>query len=144
MPGRVPNTNNIRMSQDYQTRKLITKEGNLTGPICSRCYVHTHTSNARQPEPQLKSFSCSFAILSHNLRDAIPSHNLRDAILSHNLRNTTCLTPIPSHNSKDTFRATTQGTPASRPLRYPISLVDHTHQSKQKPLCFIVSPGVAH
>ena len=79
---------------------------------------HTHTDNTRQPESQLKSSSCSSVISSHNSRDAIPSHNSRNAM---------CLTPIPSHNSRDMFRATTQGTPASRPLRYHWSIVDHAH-----------------
>jgi len=78
--------------------------------------MHTHTGNTRQHEPQLKSSSCS---------STIPSHNSRDVILSHNSRNATCLTPIPSHNSRDTFRATTQGIPASRPLKYHQGLVDH-------------------
>ena len=85
-------------------------------------YVHPHTDNTSQPEPQLKSSSCSYAI---------SSHNSRDAILSHNSRNTTCSTPISSHNSRDTFWATTQGTLASRPLRYLRSLVDDAPQSKQ-------------
>ncbi|QCD83388.1 hypothetical protein DEO72_LG2g3732 [Vigna unguiculata] len=40
------------------------------------------------------------------------------------------LNPYPELNSRDTFRATTQGTLASRPLRYPRSLVDHTHHNK--------------
>jgi len=38
-----------------------------------------------------------------------------------------CLTPILSHNSRDTFRATTQGTLASQPQRYHPKLVDHAH-----------------
>ncbi|QCD82453.1 hypothetical protein DEO72_LG2g2791 [Vigna unguiculata] len=96
-------------SQDYQTRQPTTDEGNLSGPIRTGHNQHTHTGHTRQPEPQLKGFSCSSAIPSHNSRDAIPSHNSR---------NTTCLTPIPSHNSRDTFRATTQGTPATSPLKH--------------------------
>jgi len=64
-----------------------------------------HTGNTRQHEPQFKSSLCSSAIPSHNSRDAIPNHNSR---------NTTCLTPILSHNSRDTFWGTTQGTLASR------------------------------
>jgi len=112
--------------QDYQTRQLITEEGNLTGPIRTHRYVHAHTSNTRQPESQLKSSSCSSAIPNHNSRDAIPSHNPR---------NTTCLTPIPSHNSREMFRATTQGTPASRPLRYPRSLVDHANHTSKTWFC---------
>jgi len=96
----------------------------------------THTGNTRQPEPQLKSSSCSSAILSHNSRGVISNHNSR---------NTTCLTPIPSHNSRDMFWATTQGTLASRPLRYPRSLVDHAHPSKQKPKsATAISPDAAH
>ena len=109
-------------SQDYQTRQLITEEGNLIGLIHTCNYVHTHTGNTRQPEPQLKSSSCSFAI---------PSHNSRDVISSQHSRITTCLTAIPSHNSRDMFRATTQGTLEGRPLRYPRSLVDRAHQNEQ-------------
>jgi len=103
---------------------VITKEGNLTGPIRTRHYVHTHTGKTRHPEPQLKSSSCSSAILSHNSRDVI---------LGHNSRNATCLTLIPIHNSKDTFRGTTQGT--STPLRYQWSLVDHAHQASKTQTC---------
>jgi len=97
--------------------------------------VHTHTDNTRQPEPQLKSSSCS---------SAIPSHNSRDVILSHNPRNATCLTLIPSHNLRNTFWATTQGTPASRPSRYHQSLVDHKHPKQQNAsLASALSPGLA-
>ncbi|QCD83070.1 hypothetical protein DEO72_LG2g3413 [Vigna unguiculata] len=96
-------------SQDYQTRKSTTEEGNLSEPIRTGLNQYTHTSNTRQPEPQLKGSSCSSVIPSHNSRDVIPSHNSR---------NTTCLTPIPSHNSRDTFRGTTQGTPAIPPLKH--------------------------
>jgi len=96
-------------SQDYQTRQPTTEEGNLSGPIRTGHNQHTHTSNTRQPEPQLQGSSCSSAIPSHNSRDAIPSHNSR---------NTMCLTPIPSDNSRDMFQATTQGTPAISPLKH--------------------------
>ena len=40
------------------------------------------------------------------------------------------LNPYPELNPRGTFRATTQGTPASWPLRYPRSAVNHVHQSK--------------
>ncbi|QCD83447.1 hypothetical protein DEO72_LG2g3791 [Vigna unguiculata] len=108
------------MSQDYQTRQFNIEEDNLSGPIRTRHNVHTHTSNTCQPKPQLKSSSCSSTISSHNSRDVIPSHNSR---------NSTCLTPVPSHNSRDTFRAITQGTPASRTLGYLRSFVDHAPHS---------------
>jgi len=101
------------MSQEYQTRRLNTEEGNLFGPIRTRRNSHTHTSNTRQSEPQLKDSSCL---------SVIPSHNSWDAILSHNSRNATCLTPIPSHNSRNT--------PTSLSLRYHQSLVNHTHQKQ--------------
>jgi len=123
------------MFQDYQTRQLNTEEDNLTGPIRTCHNVHTHTGNTRQPEPQLKSSSCSSAIPSHNSRDSIPSHNLRNA---------TCLTSILSYNSRDTFRATTQGTPASRTSRYHQSLVYHAPPKQAKHLCLIVSPDATH
>jgi len=45
------------------------------------------------------------------------------------------LNPYPSHNSRDTFWATTQGTPASWPSRYHQSLVDHTHQKQANHFC---------
>ena len=96
--ARVGNHATDHTSQDYQTRQLITEESNLIGPISTRHNVHTHSGNTRQPEPQLKSSSCSSAIPSHNSRDVIPSHNSRNA---------TCLNPISSHDSRDTFRATT-------------------------------------
>ena len=89
------------MSQHYQTRRLITEEGNLSRPICTSHNLHTHTGNTRQSEPQLKDSLCSSAIPSHNSRDVIPSHNSRNA---------TCLPSILSHNSRNI--------PASRPLRY--------------------------
>ena len=41
------------------------------------------------------------------------------------------LNPYPELNSWDTFWATTQGTPASRPLRYQRSLVDQAHHGKR-------------
>ena len=88
--------------------------------------LYTHTCNTRQLEPQLNSSLCSSVITSHNSRDSIPSHNSR---------NTTCLTPISSHNSRDTFLATTQGTPASQPLKHHQSLVDHAHPKQAKHLC---------
>jgi len=44
------------------------------------------------------------------------------------------LNPYPELNSRDTFQATTQGTPASRPLRYPKSLVDHVNNASTKPI----------
>ena len=109
-PGRVPiYEHSPYSSQDYQTHQPTTEEGNLSGPIRTGHNQHTHTGHTRQPEPQLKGFSCSSAIPSHNSRDVIPSLNSR---------NTTCLTPIPSHHSRDTFRARTQGTPATSPLKH--------------------------
>jgi len=55
-----------------------------------------------------------------------------------------CLTHIPSHNSRDTFRAKTQGTPARRPSRYHQSLVDHTHPKQAKhSFTSAISPDVA-
>jgi len=93
-------------SQDYKTRQLNTEEGNLTGPIRTRHNTHIHTDNTRQPEPQLKSSSCSSVIPSHNSRDVIPSHDSRI---------TTCLTPyfesqlkgyVPSHNLRNTSKST--------------------------------------
>jgi len=97
--------------------------------------THTHTGTTRQPEPQLKSSSCSSVISSHSWRDAIPSHNSK---------NVTCLTPIPSHNSRDTFQATTQGTPASWPLSYPRSLADHAVIQAKYNSTSTIPPGATH
>jgi len=122
------------MSLDYQTRKLDTKEGNLSGPIRTSHNSHTHTGNTRQPEPQLKDFSCS---------STIPSHNSRDVILSHNSRNVTCLPFIPSYNSRDTIPSpNSRNTPASRSLRYHQSLVDHTHIQAHNSLSSALSLGI--
>jgi len=85
------------MSQDYQTRQQITKEGNPSGPIRTGHNQHTHTNNTRQPEPQLKIFSCSSAIPSHNSREIIPGHNPSNA---------TCLTFILGHNPRNTSKPT--------------------------------------
>ncbi|QCE15238.1 hypothetical protein DEO72_LG11g2247 [Vigna unguiculata] len=54
---------------------------------------------------------------------ANPSHNSRVPRAHPPSRATTqgiprALTPIPSHNSRDTFRAITQGTPAIPPLKH--------------------------
>ena len=122
-------------SQDYQTRQLNTEDGHLTGPICMRHNTRTHTSNTRQPEPQLKSSSCSSVIPSQT-RDVIPSHNSRNA---------KCLTPISRYNSMDAFRAITQGTLISRPSRYHPSLIDHTHPKQANTISdAAISFGVAH
>jgi len=45
------------------------------------------------------------------------------------------LNPYPELKSRDTFRATSHGTPASRPLKYHQSLVDHAHPKQAKHLC---------
>jgi len=121
--GGVPNTYIVCKSQDYQIRQLNNEEDNLSRLIRMSHNSHTHTGNTRQPEPQLKSFSCSSAIMSHNSRDVIMSHNSRNAM---------CLTPILSHNSRDTFRAITEGTLQLPHLyMYHQSLVDHAHQKQQ-------------
>jgi len=59
----------------------------------------------RYPEPQLKG--------SHSGPQPIECH---------------VLNPYPKPQLKDTFQATTQGTPASPPLSYLRSLVDHILQ----------------
>jgi len=107
------------MSQDYQTHKLNIEEGNLSGPICMSHNSHTHIGNTSQSEPQLKNFSCSSAIASHNSRDVISSHNSR---------NVTCLPSILSHNSRDMVPSNNSGNILARKsLRYHQSIVDHTH-----------------
>jgi len=63
------------------------------------------SSCIRYPEPQLKG--------SHSGPQPIECH---------------VLNPHPRPQPKDTFRATIQGTPASPPLRYLRSLIDHALQ----------------
>ncbi|QCE03592.1 hypothetical protein DEO72_LG8g1617 [Vigna unguiculata] len=41
------------------------------------------------------------------------------------------LNPYPELNSRDTFRATTQGTTTNQPLKHHYSIVDHAHQGKR-------------
>jgi len=106
MPDGVPNTNIVRNVPRLLNSSAITEEGNLPGPIRTSHNTHTHTGNTRQPDQHLKGSSCSSTILSHHSRDVI---------LSHNSMNATCLTPIPSHKSRDTFRAITQGT-SNKPI----------------------------
>jgi len=101
--GGVPNTNNICNVLRLPNSLVSHQGGQSIWTRRTHHNTHTHTDNTRQPEPQLKSFSCSSGIPSHNSRDAIPNHNSRDAIPNHNSRNVTCLTSIPSHNSRDTF-----------------------------------------
>jgi len=121
--GEVPNMNIIHNILRLPN-SLVSHQGGQSILNCRTSHnLHTHTGNTRQPKPQLKSSSCSSAILSHNSKDVIPNHNWRNA---------TCLTPILSHNSRDTFWVTTQGTPASRPSRYHQSLVDHAHPKQAK------------
>jgi len=121
------------MSQDYQTHRLNTEEGNLSGTIRTSHNSHTHTGNTRQSEQQLKHSSRSSTIPSHNSRDVIPSHNSR---------NVTCLPSIPSHNSRDTVLSqNSRNTPARRFLRYHQSIVDHAHPKQKKHSATTLSPG---
>jgi len=81
--------------------------------------VHTHTGNTRQLEPQLKR--------CHSEPQLKECHVLN-------------LYPEPQF--KDTFRATTQGTPASRSSRYHRSLVHNAHPKQEKvSLASALSPG---
>ncbi|QCE11584.1 hypothetical protein DEO72_LG10g2817 [Vigna unguiculata] len=105
-PGGVSNTNIVRNVPRLPNSLAITEEGNLSGSIRTSHNTHTHIGNTRQPDQQLKGSSCSSTILSHHSRDVI---------LSHNSRNATCLTPISSYKSRDTFRAITQGT-SNKPI----------------------------
>ncbi|QCD83146.1 hypothetical protein DEO72_LG2g3489 [Vigna unguiculata] len=82
----VPNTKIARKFQDYQNRQLITKEGNLSGPICAGHNQHTHTDNTRQPE--LNSRVPRVYPLSRAQLEGCHSEP--------HSRNATCLTPIPS------------------------------------------------
>ncbi|QCE10971.1 hypothetical protein DEO72_LG10g2204 [Vigna unguiculata] len=54
------------------------------------------------------------------------------------------LNPYPELNSRDTFRATTQGTPASQPLRCHRSLVEHAHKAINPMLLQQESLGAGH
>jgi len=88
------------MSKDYQTHRLISRRHIFWTHLTSH-NSHTHTSNTRQSEPQLKDSSCSFAISRHKSRDVIPSHNSRNAMCFPLSRATTQGIP---------FRAITQET----------------------------------
>ena len=107
-------------SQDYQTRQLITEEVNLSGPIRTGHNQHIHTGNTRQTE------------LNSRFPHVHPPSRaqLEGCHSESQLKECHVLNPYPELNSRDTFRATTQGTPANRPLRYPKSLIDHTHHIK--------------
>jgi len=65
-------------SQDYQTRQPTTEEGNLSGPIRTGHNQHTHTSNTRQPEPQLKEYHVLNPYPEPQLKGYVPSHNSRN------------------------------------------------------------------
>jgi len=82
--------------------------------------AHSH----RQHSPtraQLKGSSCSTTILSSTQGMSFWAQ----------LEECHMLNRYPELNSRDTFWATTQGTPTSWPLRYQRSLVDHTHHGKR-------------
>ena len=109
-----PNTNIVRNILRLPNSSVTTEEGNPFGPIRTGHNQHTHTGTLanpshnsrflvfiRYPEPQLKG--------SHSGPQPIECH---------------VLNPYPKPQLKDTFQATTQGTPASSPLRHPRSLVD--------------------
>jgi len=90
--------------QDYQTRQLVTKEGNPSRPIHTRHNQYTHTGNTRQPE-----------LNSKVPRVHLPSRAQLEGCHSElNLKNVTCLTPIPSStqgirselNSRNTSKPT--------------------------------------
>ncbi|QCD79123.1 hypothetical protein DEO72_LG1g2762 [Vigna unguiculata] len=68
------------MSQDYQTRQLITKDGNLSGPIRTG-----HTSTLTPATLANPSSTQEFLVFICHLE-----LNSRDVILSHNSRNATC------------------------------------------------------
>ncbi|QCD82985.1 hypothetical protein DEO72_LG2g3327 [Vigna unguiculata] len=53
-------------------------------------------------------------------------------------------TPIPSHNSRDTFQATTQGTPAIPPLKHHQKPCRSRLQNQQPKVATAKSPGGGH
>jgi len=65
------------MSQDYQTRQLITKEGNLLDPIRTRHNVHTHTGNTCQPEPQIKRCYSEPQLKEYHVLNPYPEPQLK-------------------------------------------------------------------
>ncbi|QCE14874.1 hypothetical protein DEO72_LG11g1880 [Vigna unguiculata] len=73
-------------SQDYQTRQLTTKEGNLSGPIRTGHNQHTHTGNTHQPELNLR-------VPRVHLSSRAQLEGCHSEL---NSRNTTCLTLVPS------------------------------------------------
>jgi len=60
------------------------------------------------------------------------------------LKSSLCSSAIPSDNSRDTFWATTQGTPASWPSKNHQRLVDHAYQNKQNTFASPISPDTTH
>ena len=103
------------MSQDYQTRQQPLRRAihldpsvlATTSTLANSSYNSRSLVFIRYPEPQLKE--------SHSGPQPIECH---------------VLNPYPEPLLKDTFRATTQGTPASSPSRYLRSLIDHTSPFK--------------
>ncbi|QCE06841.1 hypothetical protein DEO72_LG9g1855 [Vigna unguiculata] len=80
----------------------------------------THTGNTRQPELNSR-VPCVHPPSRAQLEGCHSKPQLKQCHV---------LNLYPELNSRDKFRATTQGTPANRPLRYHRSLVDHAHHSK--------------
>ena len=115
-----PNTNIVRNVPGLPNSSVTHWGGqsSWTHPYWPQAAHHTdrlanpsHNSRflvfIRYPEPQLKG--------SHSGPQLIECH---------------VLNPYPEPQLKDTFRATTHGTPASSPLRYLRSLVDPTPSFK--------------
>ena len=122
-----PNTNIVR-----NVPRLPNSSANYWGQqsIWTHLYwpqpAHSHRQNS-PTRAQLKGSSCS---------SAIPS-STRGVSFRAQLKECHVLNPYPKLNSRDTFWATTQRTPASRPIRFHRSLVDHaTNTSNETSLCY--------
>ncbi|QCD86593.1 hypothetical protein DEO72_LG3g1117 [Vigna unguiculata] len=121
------------MSQHYQTRQLITKEGNPSGPIRTGHNQHTHIGNTHQPE-----------FNSRVPRVHPPSRaQLKGCHSELNSRNVTCLTPIRS--STQGIRSELNSRNTSKPTFKVSYKPCRSHTLKQQPkVAAANSPGEGH
>jgi len=135
MLGGVPNTNYIR-----NVPRLPNSSVNYWGEQSN--WTHSYTPlrahSHRQHSPTWATTQEFLVFIRH------PEPKLKRCYSEPQLKEYHVLNPylepqlkgyVPSHNSRDTFRATTQGAPASWPLRYHRSLVDHANQTSKIQFC---------
>jgi len=100
-----PNTNIVHNVPGLPNSSATTKEGNPSGPICTGHNQHTHTGTLANP--------------SHNSKFLVfiryPEPQLKGSHFGPQPKECHVLNPYPEPQLKDTFRATTHGTPANPP-----------------------------